>query len=46
MSPRDRFLAVATVAVVLGLAALTLVGALQYEHDSKQFQDSHQEQKK
>lgn len=46
MTKQDRFLAATVVFIVVGLAALTLTGALQYQHDSKQFQDSHQEQKK
>lgn len=43
MSPRDRFLAVTVVAVVLGLAGLTLLEAVRYQHDHDQFVNNYQE---
>lgn len=46
MTKQDKFLAATVVFIVAGLAALALTGAIQYQHDSKRFQDSHQEQKK
>lgn len=46
MNRQDQFLAGVVVFIVLGLAALTMTGLIQYENDSKQFQDMHKEQEK
>lgn len=37
MKPQTGFLLVTTAVVVLGLAALTLVGALQYQRENRAF---------
>lgn len=47
MNRQDKFLAGVVVFIVLGLAALTgltTLGIIQYDNDSKQFQDMHKEQ--